>query len=746
MPPSQLIPFAWPKQGLVQNTALMEQPPGTATDCLNVRNYDVYDERNRGGQRTGIAKYFADAIDEGKAVDGLATFVTAFNPDDVLPSTKLYSLDFSDQAGDTALGLIDGWRVFINGGTSNMTEDDDYLITTTSTGRVHLPNDVSSRSGVGVYEGSLGLGESYSVQATITWETPGDFVGIVFRADADAIVADDRERFWEVRFNTNGGVLQWIGDNAIKRSVSSGSPTLAAGTYLCDLRVSGSNASLYVDNTLIDSVVLDTTLDGNVQVGISLDDEFSTDNEGVDLFEVFTAATPASLRAYNIIVACDSDIHVGTPDSGLSIPTGGTSAVVAGRQVAFQSAFTNVFVADGRAASYVYYDSTANEVKDWATDVTAGSLPVGSVDSTVACRIMALYRGRVVMSGLFEEPQNWFMSKAGDPFNWDYSPATTNQTQAVAGNNSNAGELGDVVTALAPYRDDVLVMGGANSLWLMQGDPAAGGQIDNLTRQIGIVGPDAWTWDSGGNLYFFGANGLYRMPVSGGGELIHVSRNKLDQTFSEVDVATNRVALVYDPKWQGVHIFISPVSQPASGSTHYFYDERNDAFWPDQYPANVGPTRVATFFTDDPADTAVLLGGYDGFLRQFSNQSMDDDGSPISSFVRFPPIVPGGTFGSARMDDLYFILDQQSDPVRVDVWKADTVEEAERLADTETKPALSRMLAGRRNGTIRQRLAANSFIVELSQNGLNGSGASWAYESGGGKTAILSRMRGRHVS
>ena len=56
MPQRQLFKMPWPRAGFVENTAQTEQPDGTTTNCLNVRNYDTLDRRNRGGKRTGLTK------------------------------------------------------------------------------------------------------------------------------------------------------------------------------------------------------------------------------------------------------------------------------------------------------------------------------------------------------------------------------------------------------------------------------------------------------------------------------------------------------------------------------------------------------------------------------------------------------------------------------------------------------------------------------------------------------------------
>lgn len=378
---------------------------------------------------------------------------------------------------------------------------------------------------------------------------------------------------------------------------------------------------------------------------------------------------------------------------------------------------------------------------DPVTDATAdGTL----VKATEGARIITTYRGRVVLSGLRGEPQNWFMSASGDPFDFDFSPATTTSTQAVAGNNSDAGQLGDVITALAPYLDDIMIMGGANTLWVMRGDPAAGGAIDNISRNIGIAGPEAWTFDTGGNFYFFGRNGLYRMDAAASGQPLLISRNKIDNLLTNIDVANNSIRLAYDPVWQGVHIFVSPASQPTTAPTHYFWDERNDSFWPDQYPVAVGPTAVAPFLADNPEDTTILLGGFDGYVREFDDAATDDDGTAIESFVRFSPIVPGDVFATGRLDDIHIVLDNDSGDVEFSLYTGFSVEQAEDNANAGDV-RYRRTLTGGRNQPFRQRVAQNAFIVELRQSDTGATKTRWAYEAGGGIQTPIDRIRGRRV-
>lgn len=445
-----------------------------------------------------------------------------------------------------------------------------------------------------------------------------------------------------------------------------------------------------------------------------------------------------SARRQRIVAVSGGNIYLSSLNlSSWALVNGGLAALISSGDVMGTEAFQSMYFVDS-TSGYKELRYSSNSVIAWTP--TAGSLPVGSVDPTIGCRIIALYRGRVVLSGLLEEPHNWFMSKSGDPHDWDYSPATTSPIQAVAGNSSNVGELGDVVTALCPYQDDVLIMGGANSVWVMRGDPAAGGAIDNVTRQVGIAGKEAWTWDTAGTFYFFGENGLYRF-APGASQPDLISKGKLDKTLSDVDISESNIRLLYDAILQGVHIFITPASQPASPGRHYFWDERNDAFWVDEYPVDVGPTAVHRFVADDPEKSATLLGGWDSFVRAFKESATDDDGTNINSYVLFTPLQLGKMFAGSRIDDLHVVTAKGSGNVLLKIYTGESVEDARDNADADTV-RVARTLVGGRNTPLRQRVAQNAMILRL---GLN-DGTTWAFEQAGMRGMILDRMRGKRVT
>jgi hypothetical protein len=346
--------------------------------------------------------------------------------------------------------------------------------------------------------------------------------------------------------------------------------------------------------------------------------------------------------------------------------------------------------------SGVVYKCLINNVSGtWATDLAAGDwVSTGGVynylptDSTgmEACSIMARYRGRIVMAGLASDPQNWFMSEAGNPYNWNYGTVPITVTMPIAGNNSDAGLVGDTITCLAPYNDDLMVIGGTQSIWLMRGDPADGGRIDAISHLVGIIGPNAWCLDAQGNMYFFGGGVFYRMgPVGAstmyqktlGGMPEPLSRGRLDNVFNQVDGAHSNVQLVWDEILHGVHIFITPLFPGPNDvpAIHYWWDARTDSFWPEQFPLGCGPTAATVYQSPNSITRAILIGGQDGYIRQVDAATNTDDGVSIYSQVTFGPQTAGSVHKNSRINRITTVLDQTSDPVTINLYAAQSPQE-----------------------------------------------------------------------
>lgn len=368
-----------------------------------------------------------------------------------------------------------------------------------------------------------------------------------------------------------------------------------------------------------------------------------------------------------------------------------------------------LYFADG--TNYVYYNPPTNSVEAWSA--TAGSLPRDSDNN--GARLAATWRGRIVLSGVLDDPQNWFMSKVGDPYDWNYTPSNRTATQAVAGNTSRLGLIGDVVTALIPITDDVMILGGDHTIYAMRGDPADSGQIDTVSTLTGIAFGKAWCMDPSGTVYFFGSKpGIWRM--AGGVKPERVS-TPIDPLLRDVDTGRTIITMAWDHDGECIHLFLTPDDQPAA-AVHYTLEVGPNAFFQKVYANNDhNPLCVCEYDGNEAGDRAVLLGCWDGYVRQIDPDAADDDGTPIASEVLLGPIMTQA-HDEMRLDDLQLVLADASGDVTWGVQAAATAESA----SARTPQATGTATGGRGN---RQpvRLAGHAIYVKLSST------ARWAMES-----------------
>lgn len=327
-----------------------------------------------------------------------------------------------------------------------------------------------------------------------------------------------------------------------------------------------------------------------------------------------------------------------------------------------------LWFADG--TNYVYYDPSTNTVYPWLA--TAGLLPQDS-DGNVP-RLICTWRGRIVVAGLFNEPQNVFMSAVGDPTNWDYGPQNPSAFDAVAlGNSPNLGLIGDVVTGLAPYNDDTLIIFGDHSITILRGDPLAGGQLDLVTDTIGAAWGIPWCRDPYGVIYFF-SNRMGIYTIVPGQQPVRISQ-AIDALLQNINTGENGIRLIWDDRSQSLHVFITPLEE-AGPATHYVYETRTGGWEPDVFGNNDhNPLAMCTVDGNEPDDRAVLLGGFDGYVRTLSRTAQDDDGTPIVSSVVLGPILTPD-LDDVMLKTLQAVLSETSGEVTYEVYVGTTAEHA----------------------------------------------------------------------
>lgn len=389
--------------------------------------------------------------------------------------------------------------------------------------------------------------------------------------------------------------------------------------------------------------------------------------------------------------------------------------------------FQEVFFCDG--SNYKVYDPVTNTVTEWTTAAReaedgddGGEMPVHGVNKG---RLIETWRSRIVISGIKTDPHNWFMSAAGYPYDFNYGPTETCEIQAVAGNNSSAGEIGDIINTMIPYSDDLLIFGCDHSIWMMRGDPMAGGRIDLLTDVIGMSWGRPWCKDALGLVYFFGSRGgVFRMAP---GSLPQRISGPIEERLASVNLNTSIVRMAWNDREQGVHVFISPLTTGAT--THYFYDTRSEAWWPDVF-ANTShnPVAVDVYDGDAVSDRVMLLGGQDGRVYKWNVSGTDDDGTAISSHVRFGPFQLSGGLDRAILTEIQAVLGTGSESVTLEVFTGDSAQEAA----ASSTAYFSRTLAAGRNLPETRRATGQSFYLKLSQNAL---ASNWSLES------LIARLR-----
>lgn len=373
-----------------------------------------------------------------------------------------------------------------------------------------------------------------------------------------------------------------------------------------------------------------------------------------------SSSTTVAVRAINAVAVAGGTVKTFDHVAGtVSAVTGGTGALSSTVPIIFSVPFFGkIYFVDG--TNYKVYTPGTTTIATW-TSSNGGTLPT---DGGNTARLIEVWRGRVVLSGVKSDPQNWFMSEVNDALDYNYAPQTITETQAVAGNTgSPAGFVGDIVNGMIPYNDDVLIFGGDHTLFQLTGDPAAGGRIDRISDSTGMAWGRAWCKDANGIVYFMGSlGGIYAMEPGKRPEKI--SARAIDLRTKRLVGQSNIVRMAYSDSENGVYVWVTPLS--GNATTNFYYDLRTGGFFLDRYSdLNHNPVAIDVIDGDDPDDRVLVLGGGDGYLRKIAESETDDDASAIDSRVIFGPIqsIDEGAASQFLLTELQLVLSEGSDDV-----------------------------------------------------------------------------------
>jgi hypothetical protein len=392
-----------------------------------------------------------------------------------------------------------------------------------------------------------------------------------------------------------------------------------------------------------------------------------------------------------------------------------------------------LWFADG--INYCYYDPSQNTVFPWnaalvdasGNPLSGNALPV-DVDGNTP-RLIVTWRGRTVLSGLIKDPQNFFMSATSDPTNFDYEPQFPNAAQAVAGNTGPLGYIGDVVTSMCPYTNDILIFFGDHTIYMLQGDPLAGGTLVLVSNEIGGQFGICWCMDGYGTIYFVSNRmGVYSFVP---GSLPQRISQPIESLLLNLDTGFNNFRLQWDDRFQGFHLFCTPLLAPGT-TTHFFWEARTQAWWQQQYGSDeFDPLCCVTYDGNTPGDRVPLIGSWDGYVRAIDPTATTDDGIAISSQVVIGPLLTPN-FDDMLIKDLQGILGISSGTVNYAVYAGFTAEQA--LSNT---PMATGTLSAGLNYTDFIRTAGHAIYIELTST------SAWAMEAIRVRVATQGKVRMR---
>jgi len=688
MPKKRTLTLRWPAGGLNRRRAFREQPPFSTPDCLNVRPDGTIRERERGGSRPGLGRAYYD--DLGGAVRMLAELThvedggfhyladgfdgTALNsrwttaswlsdspsivadiavasagdeePGVVLDAQSIdtaqaYQIDLfiaprsgthngeyriyarmNDSTPDVtadgieanlilsgATGAYSGTlKSYVSGTptTTNFSTGDD---TSAQAGifRVHITGTTVTCSWLGTQVASATVGAhsgkrtGFGIKSTVAGEVAAvDYFQLQYKK-----ATDTRKARRKMLMAAANGSLYKEGFHGVLSAVSS-SLSLAADRrihgidrgqklYILDRgdpRAEGTSGTIGTTNRLDDTGVSDWTTLG-----------IDTDDDVVVLSDV-SGGTVAG--TYQIsAVAADYVTLVGSPSDGNC-----TYTIQRGPKI---------------------YDPAADTIALWEATASKGQVPTG-------CSLIVRYRDRLVAARDQANPHAWYMSRQGDPHDWDYSQDFDDAQRAVAGSTSEAGLVGEPVNALVAHSDDYLLFGCDSSLWVLRGDPAFNGQIDNLSHSVGIVGGDAYCQGPNGEVVFLSRDGVYALPSGASSAPVSLSREALPRELIDIDATSFDVSLAYDIRDRGVHVYVTPVDAGGVG-LHFWFDWELKSWWPYTLPSDYEPTAMLRYQSDVPNNAHVLLGGRDGFVRRYMDSNDRDESTAVTSYIQYGPFA-----------------------------------------------------------------------------------------------------------
>ena len=311
--------------------------------------------------------------------------------------------------------------------------------------------------------------------------------------------------------------------------------------------------------------------------------------------------------------------------------------------------FGEVFITDGRTD--VVYKARADKTETWVSK-TAGEMKPRA-------RLLCAWRGRMVRARFADDAHDWHMSAMNNPYDFDIAPPVPTATQSVLGTQATGiGKCPDIINALIPYSDDLLIFLCQSSIYRMDGDPAENGRFSLISDSTGGSFGNSWCKDENGVVYFHGSRGgVYRLVPGSLPE--DISSQSIPNRLRTIDLETYRVEMRWNDIDDGFHLFKIPYDEDDAAATaeHYFWSRQMQGWFPDKIgSAAKQPMSSLTIDGDALTNRRMILGGVDGQIRVWTPDANDDQGTAINSKVLIGPLRPKEDEFETRFTRLQVVL------------------------------------------------------------------------------------------
>jgi hypothetical protein len=461
------------------------------------------------------------------------------------------------------------------------------------------------------------------------------------------------------------------------------------------------------------------------------------DTKSIHRYDIVTITQAVvNPRAVTVVAASGAKLLRITSASPYVGEVGGTANPfdAAAPYIQMVAGYEKVYITDGH--KYWMYDPKATDSDDDGEVSLLVSKTYGTVPPR--CRLIEMWRGRLVLARDPADPGRWHMSAIGDPHDWDTFPQVANAAQAVSSTSSKAGTVPDIINAVVPWTDDILLFGGDSSIWALSGDPMAGGVMDLVTDETGMSFGRPYCKDPTGALWFFGSTGgLYTMQR--GTVPARVSLGKIERQLREVNLANYYIQLQWNQVDEGIHIFQIPFGAGGTIVNHWFYEAKADAFHKDKFGLvgtdNIQPTAVIRLDGDTADDRTLLMGCEDGRIRKWgrgsggaipkSDEKTTSTSLAIDSYILIGPLVNDPTQYAQQVTELDAVLSSSQNGCNFEIFTSDE-------PDSLGLPAATGSFTAGRNDRRLVRTSGDHVYLQL-RNAT--AGECWAFE---GASALVS--------